>query len=82
MTIDKLVNEAERLAVAYVAASGDGDRGRADAAFHRLLVAVENLKLDGQRPLASKILVDALQDAMHAASAAQRDALNAHRSVA
>lgn len=82
MTIDHAVNECERLATSYVAASGGNDKGKADAAFHRLLVAIEGLKLEGQRTLANKILVGALHDAMHAASAAIRDALDAQRSVA
>lgn len=82
MTIDHAVNECERLATAYVTASAGSDKGKADSAFHRLPVAIEGLKMEGQRTLANKILVGALHDAMHAASASLRDALNAQRSVA
>lgn len=82
MTIDHAINECDRLATAYVTASGGSDKGKADAAFHRLLVAIEGLKLEGHKHLANKILVGALHDAMHAASASLRDALNAQRNVA
>lgn len=95
MSIEALAEEAATLAEAYVIAAAVRGREQAiganheavarrveDAAFSRFLKAAERLTIAGGSVDAARMTRDALLDAMHAASTAQRDALNAQRSVA
>lgn len=95
MSIDLLVNECERLAESYCLASEARGRAEAlspddetearrrmDTAFYRFLQSIENLKLQGEKIIAGRLMREALHDAMWRARKAQVEALASMKGAA